>query len=55
MSWNFTKSGSVLEKILPVKKIHLEQKSLQIYTMPVEENFHCRRKSVMVHGLDIPC
>jgi len=23
--------------------------------MPVEENFDCRRKRVLVHRLDIPC
>jgi len=41
MSLNFTKSG---EKNLWFK-----------YYMPVEENFDCRRKSLPVHSLDIPC
>jgi len=43
------------EKILFVKEIHLEQKSLWINIMPVEENFDCRRKRVQVHSLDISC
>jgi len=41
------------KKILPVKKIHFEQKGPQINIMPVEENFDCKR-SVLVHSPDIP-
>ena len=44
-----------LGKILPVKRIHLEQKNCEKNIMPVEENLHCRRKKVPVHSHDIPC
>ena len=47
MSWNF------LEKILLVKRNPLKQKCLQINSMPVEENFNCRRKSVPVKSVQI--
>jgi len=53
MSWNFPKSGNVLEEILPVKNIHLEQNSQCINIIAVEENFDCRRKRV--DNLDTPC
>ena len=53
MSLNLTKSGNVLENIA-WEKIHMDQKSLWINIMPVE-NFNCRRKRVTIHGLDIPC
>jgi len=59
MSLNFTKSEDDLEtsrkKILLVKKIYLEQKIPSINIMPVEENFDCRRKTVLVHSVDITC
>jgi len=41
MSWYFTKSGYVLENILPVKTNPLRIKSLEIDIMPAEENFDC--------------
>jgi len=55
MSLNLTKSGNVLGKNIGWEKIHLEQKSLRINILPIEENFYCRRKRVLVHGFDIPC
>ena len=60
MQIHFPGTGNVLEfykirkcsgKILPIKKIHLEQQQKrQISIMPVEENFDYRRKSVLVHS-----
>jgi len=51
ISLNFTKSG----KNIACEKIHLEQNNISINVMPIEENFYCRRKRVLVHSLDIPC
>ena len=43
MSSNFAKLRNLLEKILPVKRIHLELKNLWI-NIPVEENPDCTKQ-----------
>jgi len=55
VSLDFTKSGNVLEKILPVKNSTYNKKSLYTNIMAVEENFVCRIKRVPLHSLNIPC
>jgi len=44
MSWNFNKIRKCAGKNIAYEKNPLRTKSLRINIMPVEENFHCRRK-----------
>jgi len=47
MSLNFSKSGNVLEKILPVKN--------PLRKKPMNKYYACRRKRIPMHSLDISC